>query len=100
MYSKKGFIYLMKPKGSDRKVYKIGTSVDPENRLSVKQKEVKYEIELVASVPVLDSFGIEQFLHDRYSKYRLAGEWFVLPYDVVDDFVNMVNTISETWIVR
>ena len=98
MISKPGFIYLMKPKGHN--VYKIGESIDPPRRLEVQSKKRDYELEIVQQIQVKDCFGIEQALHEQFSRYRLAGEWFVLPEATLLCFCDFVNNLNDIWVAR
>ena len=89
-----GFIYLMKPKGSNG-AYKIGTSVNVEKRRNQKQKNVDYEIEVVLSVPVKFNYATEARLHDYFSRVRLAGEWFALSDFNIENFKHIVEELDK-----
>jgi len=73
-----GYVYIIRPANTTG-VYKIGESYDPYKRNEDQQKKHDYTIEIITTFPVKDKWQIEQALHLRYHRYRLAGEWFALP---------------------
>lgn len=87
-----GFVYLVRPSG--RNVYKIGETVNIENRMARKEKEVDYKLEVVCFVKVNHRWKTEHALHLLYERLRLAGEWFVLPESVVDNFEEIATRVS------
>jgi predicted GIY-YIG superfamily endonuclease len=75
---KKSFVYLMK---NDRGHHKIGKSNNPNSRLS-NLRSGDPSIELVSTKELAsetDAIIFESFLHDLYSEYNIALEWFKLP---------------------
>ena len=91
MRDEMGYIYLMKPVGHN--VYKIGETIDIEKRMARMQKKKDYELECLYSIEVTRDiqWQVERKLHNLYSRYRLASEWFALPQDVVDNFIEIVQ---------
>jgi len=81
----------MCPKG--RNVYKIGVTIDIDKRIARKEKQVEYELYYIKSVYVKNMFWTERKLHNMFSRFRLAGEWFVLPFEVVHNFENIVAKV-------
>jgi len=58
---------------------KIGVSSNVKKRMSQIQTNCPYKLSLIAEAKTNDAFGHERALHDQYKKYRLEGEWFLLP---------------------
>ena len=90
-----GYVYLMKPVGHN--VYKIGETINIPKRMARMQKKKDYELELVAAVEITREiqWQVEHRLHEHYSRYRLASEWFVLPEDAVANFVELTRYIER-----
>lgn len=86
-----GYIYIIRV--TDTKgVYKIGETINVARRILEFQKDHDYRLEIIHYVKVKDKWTIEQALHEKYNRYRLAGEWFTLP----DGVINTIRTlISE-----
>lgn len=89
-YSRAGYIYLMRCKDTDR--YKIGRT----NNLKVRIKQLNppqspYQIEMVCSSYVPDSYLLEKTLHYLYMENRVRGEWFELNEKQVNDFRNIIS---------
>lgn len=64
---------------SDGINYKIGITNNIQNRLKTFQtanhKKIKV-INLVLSENREASFKLEKYLHEKYKKYNVSGEWF------------------------
>jgi len=70
-----GYVYVIKCKGFD--LYKIGISkIDVPNRLSNLQSGNPFELEVVRVFYSNHYSLLEHEIHERYSKYRVRGEWF------------------------
>lgn len=65
-----------------RRVVKIGVSQSPQKRLKDLQTSNPHPLELAAIVP--GGFALERELHERYTAYRLSGEWFQLTQEIMD----------------
>ncbi len=93
-----GFVYLMKPVGHN--VYKIGQTVNIENRIARKEKVKDYKLKCVCAVEVdrVHMWRIEHDLHNMFHSYRLAGEWFVLPKEIIKQFVSIVRDVEKIYI--
>lgn len=96
----RAYVYLVSPKGKN--VYKIGETIDIQVRFAQKEKQKDYKLELVSFVEVERGlqWEIEHRLHDIYSRYRLAGEWFALEQDAVDGFATLAASIEKEIIRR
>lgn len=68
---KDALTYLMK--NSNNGLYKIGKSINPDVREKTLQGEDPYT-ELIHTI----NADIEKFLHDKFKKKRVRGEWFKL----------------------
>jgi hypothetical protein len=94
----KGFVYLVKP--FEHNVYKIGESINVAYRIAKKEKEKSYRLKCIYSIEVdrVHMWSIENRLHNMFHEYRLAGEWFVLPKEVVKQFPLIVRDVEKTFI--
>lgn len=81
-------VYLMK---SD-KYYKIGVSQNPERRAKDLNNRPYKTILIVKTKPFNDSTAsiIEKELHSYLKGYRVGGEWFNLPIQLVCDVANIL----------
>lgn len=77
---KDGYVYLVQsPTGA----YKIGRTMNPQNRLKTFHVKLPFEVDFVALIPTEDSWKLESELHGKFYKKRIRGEWFNLsPEDV------------------
>jgi len=76
--NKPGFIYLIHAVGTDR--YKIGlTTRHPEARLAeLNSSQSPFPLELVDWFETDNVTADEKYFHEKYSAYRVHGEWFEL----------------------
>ena len=81
------YLYLMKVSDTDG-VYKIGATVNIEERIKRMEKAKDYKLECVKFIEVDGDFNkctsIEQGIHRKLANYRLAGEWFALPENIFE----------------
>lgn len=75
-FSKKneGFVYLIKAEGSTR--YKIGRTVNIDNRMSELKKQSPFPLHLENYFWSYDNVLDEKLLHLTFSYSRVHGEWF------------------------
>lgn len=71
----KGYVYLLQ---SPSTAYKIGRTVNPENRMKTFGIQLPFEVEYLAVIPTDDMYLLEATLHERFAYKRLNGEWFEL----------------------
>lgn len=77
IYPKKnGYIYLLKEFFSG--TYKIGRTVDLDERIGKFEVNLPFEVELVMSIPCEDYFYAEIAFHKLFKVKRKKGEWFAL----------------------
>jgi len=74
--TKAGCVYVVKPAHSN--VYKIGETTDLERRLKTLRRKFAFDLEVVYSAPVSDSYQVEQRIHMLVGKFHLGGDWFAL----------------------
>ena len=70
-----GYIYLLQ---SPTGVYKIGRSIDPENRIKTFGLKLPFEVEYICLIETKDMVELERELHERFEEQRVNGEWFNL----------------------
>lgn len=71
----------------ENKLYKIGRSLNVFDRLNSLRNEISPKLELIFYI----DNDIEGFLHKKYSKVRIFGEWFKLSIDDILDIKNKYN---------
>jgi hypothetical protein len=74
--NKPGFIYLIHAQGTDR--YKIGlTTRSVQARLAeLNSSQSPYPLEVIDWFETPNVTEDEKYFHDKYSAYRVHGEWF------------------------
>lgn len=76
--------------------YKIGyTKQKAKSRIKQLQTGSATKLELVAECKVKHPTKVEALLHTRYGDYRLEGEWFALPEEEVEKFVQNAAKCDE-----
>lgn len=76
-----GYVYLIKsPSGH----YKIGRTVNPNDRLRMFGVQLPFEVEIIALIKSDDHKRLEASLHQTYNDKRVNGEWFALSPEDVD----------------
>ncbi len=86
-----GFVYVFRSKWADDTwIYKIGRSINWENRLREINGQMPHPVEPWAVWPdskaIANKRGwgsVEGVLHNWLKQYRLGGEWFDLPPNIV-----------------
>lgn len=78
---KPGYVYLIQ---SPTHAYKIGRTVNPDNRLRTFSVKLPFEVEYVCVIATQDMYGLEADLHERFAGKRLNGEWFALSPEDID----------------
>lgn len=58
---------------------KIGIADDPEDRLGQLQTGCPFELRLRQTKTPRDAEKVERYLHQRFKKYHMRGEWFDIP---------------------
>ena len=75
-YSRSGWVYLVKAEELNQ--YKIGRSRTPDIRLKELQKQSPIKLTLIHLIECQDAAVAETYLHKRFAKCRVGGEWFAL----------------------
>jgi hypothetical protein len=79
------YVYILKPRHSN--VYKIGQTTDLERRIKTLRRKFNFELDLVYSVQVDDSYFVEQRLHMQAYKFHLGGDWFAIDQDTLNQII-------------
>lgn len=85
---KGGYVYLAH---ADTGHYKIGYSVDPQNRIKHFDTQMPVKVEIVHTIQTDDMRRLEEELHGRFESQRVTGEWF----DLGEDDVGFITSIGE-----
>ena len=83
---RKGFIYLVRAETGE---FKIGYSVDVENRIKAFSVQPPFEYELIHTFSTDDMERAESILHDKFSAKRIKGEWFSLDIEDVNEIIQI-----------
>ena len=81
-----GYVYIAKQL-NEKDVYKIGFSkniADRENTFKIGNAYVK----IIASLIVNEPRKIEKYIHDRLVEYKVSGEWFKIPDDLLSAIIS------------
>lgn len=70
-----GWVYVLR---ADNGTYKIGQTMQLQNRVTWLGIQLPYETEVVATIVANDPRSFEAALHRRFEDKRLRGEWFEL----------------------
>ena len=81
-----GYIYLIKA-GSTPPRYKIGRTKDIISRYERLKECCPFPLRMLASRKVKDMVKEEKKLHVEFDKYRVWGEWFELPLDLLEGLI-------------
>ena len=85
--SKPGYIYVIHAVNTDR--YKIGKSINPNNRLVSLSKQAPYKLKLLFSFAVQDMSRAEKQLHQHFVDKQVNSEWFQLSNDDIEDLKSL-----------
>lgn len=91
-----GFVYLIKD--ASNHTYKIGVSramLDANNRrLRSLQTGNSTELQVMFAYNTLYPFRMESMLHKRYEQYQVLNEWYDLPEEDVENFLNTCSDLD------
>lgn len=71
-----GYVYMIY--AAEVGLFKIGVTKDPQARLKALQNASPDKLELVWSVPAMDTLAVEKKLHRYFAQRHHHGEWFRL----------------------
>ncbi len=77
-----GYVYLLR----SGRHYKIGKANQLDKRIYQLKQALPEEPVLIHSIETSDPFGIEQYWHRRFKKFRKGGEFFELTDEAVEEF--------------
>lgn len=83
---KDGYIYLLE---SDQNIYKIGYTKNPDRRAATFGLQLPFSVRVKHLIPTNHMRIAEKQLHDKYSKYRVNGEWFRLNDSHVEEIMEL-----------
>jgi hypothetical protein len=87
-----GYVYLFKCGDS---WYKIGSSKQPDKRLSQVQTGNPMRVSLIHQVFTSDCAKLEKSFHNYYSQYRVEGEWFECSTDIEIEFLSLASVLDS-----
>ena len=77
---KEAYVYFIKC----GEYYKIGYSKDVERRVKELDRR-PYKIEIIYVSPLTpNAYKVEQSIHEWLSDYKINGEWYDFPSDMID----------------
>lgn len=75
--NKHGYVYLLNGV-HDPKLFKIGRTNNPDNRLRTFNVKLPFPVEYVCVIKTTDMYATERRLHGKFAAKRINGEWFEL----------------------
>lgn len=72
-------VYLIRQKD----LYKIGVSKNVMSRFDAIYSDIQEPLHLLCVIRTNDMYAVEKYLHDKYTLYRIIGEWFRLTEEIV-----------------
>lgn len=83
------FVYLLLCRDEERIYVKVGQSIQPEKRFHSLKNGCPVTPRSFSVIPVPGKAiakNLEQDLHERFSKWRVAGEWFAMTVEDKREF--------------
>lgn len=84
-----GYVYLIQ---SPTSAYKIGKTVNPDNRIKTFKTKLPFEVEYVCLIQTDDMNALERNLHGLFADKRINGEWFALSAEDVEYIKRMAQS--------
>jgi hypothetical protein len=84
----------------NNQVIKIGISDNPEKRRRDLEMNGCYHLSIVATIDhldVRDERELEKALHDKFSKYRIKGEWFEYNDEIIGHARKLTDKGLAVW---
>jgi hypothetical protein len=79
--TRRGYIYVFRGRGEDKRLVKIGHAKDAVGRLKAHRTANPHGIDLLYVIPAKDRIAAERYIHNRFKAYRYlaagGSEWFV-----------------------
>lgn len=76
-----GGVYLIQAEG--QAAIKIGHGTNAFNRLKQFQTGCPLRLVIIREIPTEEHGKLEKILHKRYDEYKIHGEWYALPADIL-----------------
>lgn len=92
---KPGYVYILKSHnevGED--IYKIGFTKNLDKRMSAL-KTSNLDLTLLSFFPTFNMNQAEKLLHKSLDSYRVGGEFFILPPDVLNDVSSLFTDLNN-----
>lgn len=93
------FVYMLRADcdefNIDGWIVKIGISKNIGNRLSNIQSGCPFKLRVHCTGKTYSAEKYESKLHDRLSKFKMNGEWFLLDDETFDWVVNFLYLITK-----
>lgn len=83
-----GFVYVLKEINGTH--YKIGRTVDPDNRLRTFSVKLPFPVKFEHLIKCEDMYALERELHKRFLHKHINGEWFALDNEDLE-YIRSVN---------
>jgi hypothetical protein len=80
------YVYIIKSGSANH--YKIGQTKDIQTRINQMKTGNPSNIHCIATIFVNDAIGLERHLHETLFPFKMHGEWFDLPEDVLSEVLN------------
>lgn len=93
--NQKGCVYFFKHIGLNP--IKIGFTLNPSpiSRFNSFKTYAPHGSQLVGFIQTENPLQLERDLHDKFSEFRLNGEWFNVSEDVIDEVIRVHSAIED-----
>jgi hypothetical protein len=86
-------VYVLR---ADNGLVKIGQTKRPKDRFRTFNTGLPYDLECIHLIEHNDFLELEVYLHSRFERNRVRGEWFRLSDEEIRDIPSVVERWTQT----
>jgi hypothetical protein len=90
--TKVGYVYFIRCENTN--FYKIGVSTNPYNRLQSIDSGNPFELNILSLHKLIDPYGVELELKEKYSNYNCKKEWYSLTIDIAKEIMIYLHNLN------
>ena len=94
----KCYVYIIECNSPCYKPVKIGIAKNPESRIETLQTGCPFDLRLITKIERPSrkaAHDLESFIHDKFKKYRMNGEWFKLRDKSINNALSHYNSLMN-----
>lgn len=95
LIEKKGCVYFFRHIGLTPVKIGFSTSESPIDRFDQFKTYAPYGSELIGFIRTSEPNKLESILHERFSQYRLSGEWFEITQEQCNSVISFYSNIED-----